>query len=75
MGSKQVARIVKMVDLAISAAAIGNEHEAHAAAYRAGSCALHAGIALETMWSDLPELQNTTLWNVVVDGYYDSVDA
>lgn len=58
-------------DLAVSAYALGNEHEAHAAAYRAGELAYRAGASLDRVARDLPGLVvESGTWSPAVDGWF-----
>lgn len=65
----------KAMVLALSALAMGNEHEADAAGRSAGALARSAGFTCEDVWNAYPELRDASthpVWNAVVDGWYDA---
>lgn len=73
--SSTLRRSLAAARLAISAESIGSDHEADAAARRAGALARQAGITLEGLWTELQPagiVSAELSWHVMVDGWYDA---
>lgn len=75
MSNSTLRRALSSARLAISAESIGSDHEADAAARRAGSLARQAGLSLDDLYITLQPDGIVTAelsWHVMVDGWYDA---